>query len=61
MEQYRKPPLYYKKTFRVGKHHTMDIIMEEILSCSLASSRGHPPIELQAPNTIILFISHYIA
>jgi hypothetical protein len=25
---------------------TMDPIMEGIISCSLASSRGHPPIEL---------------
>jgi hypothetical protein len=30
-----------------GKHHTMDPIMEGILSFSLASSRGLPPIELQ--------------
>ena len=34
------------QTLRVGQHHTMDPIMEGILSCSLASSRGHPPIEL---------------
>jgi hypothetical protein len=52
--------LYYYQTLEVGKHHTMDPIMEGILSCSLASSRGHPPIEL-APNTIFLFMSHYIA
>jgi hypothetical protein len=39
--------LYYYQTLMVGKHHTMDPIMEGILSCSLASSRGHPPIELQ--------------
>jgi hypothetical protein len=38
--------LYYYQTLEVGKHHTMDPIMEGILSCSLASSRGHPPIEL---------------
>jgi hypothetical protein len=38
---------YYYQTLEVGKHHTMDPIMEGILSCSLASSRGHPPIELQ--------------
>jgi hypothetical protein len=38
--------LYYYQTLRVGKHHTMDPIMEGILSCSLASSRGHPPIEI---------------
>jgi hypothetical protein len=38
--------LYYYQTLEVGKHHTMDPIMEEIISCSLASSRGHPPIEL---------------
>jgi hypothetical protein len=53
--------LYYYQTLEVGKHHTMDPIMEGILSCSLASSRGHPPIELTDPNTIILFMSHYIA
>jgi hypothetical protein len=34
-------------TLEVGKHHTMDHIMEGILSYSLASLRGHPPIELQ--------------
>jgi hypothetical protein len=34
------------ETLEVGQHHTMDPIMEGILSCSLASSRGHPPIEL---------------
>jgi hypothetical protein len=33
-------------TLEVGQHHTMNPIMEGILSCSLASSRGHPPIEL---------------
>ena len=38
--------LYYKKTLDVGQHHTMDPIMEWILSCSLASSRVHPPIEI---------------
>jgi hypothetical protein len=38
--------LYYYQTLKVGQHHTMDPIMEGILSCSLASSRGHPPIEL---------------
>ena len=38
--------LYYYQTLEVGKHHTMDPITEGILSCSLASSRGHPPIEL---------------
>jgi hypothetical protein len=36
----------------------MDPIMEEILSCSLASSRGHPPIELHL--TIQYFSSHLI-
>ena len=41
-----KTTLYYKKTLEAGKHHTMDPIMEGILSWSLASSRGHPPIEL---------------
>jgi hypothetical protein len=46
-EQYRRTTFYYKKTLEVGKNHTMDHIMEEILSCSLASSRGLPPIELQ--------------
>jgi hypothetical protein len=39
--------LYYKKTLKVGQHRTMDPIMEGILSCSLASSRGQPPNELQ--------------
>jgi hypothetical protein len=34
------------ETLEVEQHHTMDPIMEGILSCSLASSRGHPPIEL---------------
>jgi hypothetical protein len=38
--------LYYYQTLEVGKHHTMDPVMEGILSYSLASSRGHPPIEL---------------
>jgi hypothetical protein len=35
----------------------MDPIMEGILSCSLASSRGHPPIELplQYNNSLIFF------
>jgi hypothetical protein len=37
---------YYYQTLEVGQHHTVDPIMEGILSCSLASSRGHPPIEL---------------
>jgi hypothetical protein len=46
------------KTLDIGKHHTMDPIMEEILSCSLASSRGHPPIELQL--TIQYFSSYHI-
>jgi hypothetical protein len=53
--------LYYIKTLEVRQHHTMDPIMEGILSCSLASSRGHPPIELQLTNTIFFFMSHYIA
>jgi hypothetical protein len=39
--------LYYYQTLEVGKHHTMDPIMKGILSCSLASSRGKTPIELQ--------------
>ena len=39
--------IYYYQTLEVGQHHTMDHIMEGILSCSLASLRGHPPIELQ--------------
>jgi hypothetical protein len=39
--------LYYYQTLEVRQHHTMDPIMEGILSCSLASSRGHPPIEIQ--------------
>ena len=34
--------LYYYQTLEVGKHHTMDPIMEGIISCSLASSRGNP-------------------
>jgi hypothetical protein len=38
--------LYYYQTLEVGQHHTMDPIMEGILSCSLADSRGHPPIEI---------------
>jgi hypothetical protein len=38
--------LYYYQTLEVGQHHTMDHIMEGILSCSLASSRGLPPNEL---------------
>jgi hypothetical protein len=48
MEQYRKPPLYILyQTLEVRKHHTMVLIMEGILSCSLFSSlRGLPPIEL---------------
>jgi hypothetical protein len=49
------------ETLEVGQHHTMDPIMEEILSCSLASSRGHPPIELPLHSTILLSMSHYIA
>ena len=39
--------LYYHQTLEVGQHHIMDPIMEGILSCSLASSRGNPSIELQ--------------
>jgi hypothetical protein len=38
--------LYYIKTLEVGQHHPMDPIMEGIISCSLASSRGHPLIDL---------------
>ena len=49
---------YYYQTLRVGKHHIMDPIMEEILSCSLASSRGHPPIEI--PLQIQYFSSYPI-
>jgi hypothetical protein len=41
-----KTTQYYYQTLEVGQHHTMDPIMEGILSCSLASSRGHPPIGL---------------
>ena len=59
-EQYAKK-FYYYQTLEVGQHHTMDPIMEGILSCSLASSRGHPPIELPLHNKIFLFMSHYIA
>jgi hypothetical protein len=47
MKQYRKPPLYYIKTLEVGQHHTMDSIMEGILSCSLASSRRKTLNELK--------------
>jgi hypothetical protein len=36
---------YYHQTLEVGQHHTMDPIMEGILSYSLASSRGIPPNE----------------
>jgi hypothetical protein len=50
--------LYYYQTLRVGQHHTMDPIMEGILSCSLASSRGNPPIEL--PLQIQYFFSYLI-
>ena len=39
--------LYYYQTLEVGQHHTMNFIMEGILSCSLASLRGKPPNELQ--------------
>jgi hypothetical protein len=39
--------LYYYQTLEVGKHHTMDPIMEGILSYSLSSSTGLPPNELQ--------------
>jgi hypothetical protein len=38
--------LYYYQTLEVGQCHTMDPIVEGILSCSLASSRGNPPIEI---------------
>jgi hypothetical protein len=48
---------YYYQTLEVGQHHTMDPIMEGILSCSLASSRGHPPIELQLQ---IQYFSSYL-
>ena len=44
---------YYYQTLEVGQHHTMDPIMEGILSCSLVSSRGLPPNELQLQNTIL--------
>jgi hypothetical protein len=46
------------QTLEVGQHHTMDPIMEGILSCSLASSRGHPPIEI--PLQIQYFSSYLI-
>jgi hypothetical protein len=58
--------LYYYQTLEVGQHHTMDPIMEGILSSSLASSRGHPPIELPlqiqyfSPCLITLLESIYI-
>jgi subtilase family serine protease len=47
MEQYRKPLLYYYQTLEVGKHHTIDHIMEGILSYSLSSSRGKTSNEIQ--------------
>jgi hypothetical protein len=50
--------LYYYQTLEVGKHHTMDPIMEGILSCSLASLRGNPPIEI--PLQIQYFSSYII-
>jgi hypothetical protein len=53
-----KTTLYYKKILELGKHHTMDLIMEGILSCSLASSRGNPPIEI--PLTLQYFSSYPI-
>ena len=49
---------YYYQTLEVGQHHTMDLIMEGILSCSLASSRQHPPIDIQI--TIQYFSSYPI-
>jgi hypothetical protein len=61
MEKYIKITLYYNKTLRVGKHHTMDHIMEGILSFSLASSKGKPPNDLHAPNEVLLFTPHYIS
>jgi hypothetical protein len=48
---------YYYQTLEVGQHHTMDPIMEGILSCSLASSRGHPPIELRSKYNTSLHVS----
>ena len=57
---------YYYQTLEVGQHHTMDPIMERIISCSLASSRGHPPIELHlqiqqfSSCPITLLEPHYI-
>ena len=50
--------LYYHQTLQVGQHRTMDPIMEGILSCSLASSRGQPPNEL--PLQIQYFLSCFI-
>jgi hypothetical protein len=53
--------LYYYQTVEVGQHHTTDPIMEGILSCPLASSRGNPPIELLLQhllNLLILFYHH---
>ena len=50
--------LYYYQTLEVGQHHTMNHIMEGILSCSLASSRENPPIEL--PLQIQYFSSYPI-
>jgi hypothetical protein len=43
----KETTFYYYQTLEVGKHHIVDPIMEGILSCSLASSRGVPPNELQ--------------
>jgi hypothetical protein len=56
--QYRKIHYLLYQTLRVRKHHTMDPIMEMILSCSLDSLREHPPIEL--PLTIQYFSSYLI-
>jgi hypothetical protein len=50
--------LYYYQTLEVGQHHIMDPIMEGIISCSLASLRGNPPIEL--PLQIQYFSSYLI-
>jgi hypothetical protein len=50
--------LYYYQTLEVGQNHTMDPIMEGILSCSLASSRGNTHIEL--PLQIQYFSSYLI-
>jgi hypothetical protein len=60
-KKYMQDIIYYYQTLEVGKHHTMDPIMKGILSCSLASLRGHPPIELPLQIQSFLHIPlHYL-